>query len=65
MSDKVQLEYIGITGAVWNDGEKDISLVAGRRYPVDAALADYMVAHDVNHWKRPESVKPVTAAKEK
>lgn len=64
MSDKktVMLEYIGPDKAIWNDGEKDITLVVGRRYPVEAALAEYMAAHDTNHWKRPESSK--TAAKE-
>lgn len=59
MSDKasVLLEYIGPPNQDWFDGTDYVTLVAGRRYPVDASLADYMVEHDSRHWKRPEPPK--------
>jgi hypothetical protein len=56
-SPKVQLEYIGPPNQDWNDGEKFITLVAGRRYPVEAALADYLAERNPTHWKRPENQK--------
>lgn len=55
MSDKILLEYIGPGNQEWFDGEKNVTLVAGRRYQVPAALASYMAEHDTNHWKRPDS----------
>jgi hypothetical protein len=54
----VTLEYIGPARQEWHDGDKSVQLVAGRRYPVEATLAAYMVEHDTGHWKRPDSPKP-------
>ncbi len=63
-TDKVLVEYIGPANQEWFDEEgAKHSLVAGRRYPVSATLGTYMVEHDVNHWKRPETPK-APAAKE-
>ena len=68
MSDKilVTLEWIGPSGSQeWHDHEGDKHvLVAGRRYQVEAGLAEYMVSHDSNYWKRPEPPKREPAAKE-
>jgi hypothetical protein len=59
----VLVEYIGPSGQVMFDAHNaQISLVAGRRYPMDAALAAYRVEHDVNHWKRPDQPKPAVIA---
>lgn len=62
-NDKVTLEYIGPSKQEWFDGERQVELVAGRRYQVAATLADYMVEHDTGHWKRPAPPKrePVAA----
>jgi hypothetical protein len=60
MSDKVTLEYIGPSGEVAfeeDDRSKSISLVAGRRYQMSAALAAYRLEHDTTHWTRPVSAK--------
>ena len=59
---KVTLEYIGPPKQEWFDGEQMRELVAGRRYQVDATLAQYMVEHDTRHWKRPDPPKRETAA---
>jgi hypothetical protein len=59
---KVTLEYIGPPHQDWYDGERIITLVAGRRYQVDATLAEYMVERNPRHWKRPEPPTRETAA---
>ena len=65
MSDlKVTLEYIGPANQEWFDGDKQVSLVPGRRYQIPEALATYMVEHDTGHWKRPEPPKAKAAVKE-
>jgi hypothetical protein len=61
-SPKVALEYIGPPLQEWNDGERMVTLIPGRRYQVSAPLADYMVEHDTGHWKRPDPPKRETAA---
>lgn len=61
--DKVTLVYIGPADQDWFNEGRQITLVAGRRYQVESALADYMVEHDTRHWKRPAS-RETAAVKE-
>jgi hypothetical protein len=64
---KVTLEYIGPPGQVMFDEEdrnKQIPLVAGRRYQMSEALAVYRCEHNATHWKRPDPPKVSAAVKE-
>ncbi len=62
-NEKVLLEYIGPANQEWFDGVKQLTLVPGRRYQVNAGLAQYMVEHDTGHWKRPDPPAKDAAAK--
>jgi hypothetical protein len=64
--EKVTLEYIGPPNQEWYDEGKQVKLVAGRRYQVEATLAEYMAEHNPRHWKRPDLQKreDAIAAKE-
>jgi hypothetical protein len=58
----ITLEYIGPPGQVMFDADgKQVSLVAGRRYPVEASLAAYRLERDHNYWKRPDPPQPAAA----
>ena len=58
MDEKVWLIYVGPSGQVdFDENGKTRELVAGRRYQMDAALAQYRAEHDIHHWKRPEPPK--------
>jgi hypothetical protein len=54
---KVTLEYIGLSGEIAfdEDDNKQVSLVAGRRYQMSEALAAYRLEHDATYWQRPVS----------
>ncbi len=58
------LEWIGPPNQEWHDGEKDLTLVAGRRYQVEEGLARYLVESCTTHWKRPDVPKAAIATKE-
>jgi len=58
------LEWIGPPNQEWNDGLKDMTLVAGRRYQVREPLATYLAEHCSTHWKRPDAPKAAIATKE-
>lgn len=62
--EKVTIEYIGPPNQEWFDGERNVALIAGRRYSVESSLAQYMVEHDTGHWKRPDPPKAPAAVKE-
>jgi hypothetical protein len=62
--EKTMLEYIGPSNASWFDGDKDVTLVAGRRYQIPTALAEYWLVQSAGHWKRPDPPTAAIATKE-
>ncbi len=59
----VTLEYIGPSGVIAFDATgSQITLIAGRRYQMDAELAAYRLQRDIHHWKRPESPRENVSA---
>lgn len=59
-TEKITLEYIGPPGQVMFDEDdrgKQITLIAGRRYQMSAALAAYRLERNTEHWQRPDPPK--------
>ena len=63
MDERITLEYIGPPNQEWFDpaAQKQVTLVAGRRYPIPADIAEEWLKADT-HWKRPEPARASGAA---